>query len=103
MAIPLTLSVSEQARSDYPDATKTASGTINTTGLSPGRHMVYVQGTNADGKAGALSAAFLTVTAAPPAPAPEPTSTGGGAIGLGWPLLLGLATLGLAGLGRRRS
>ena len=48
-----------------PDATKTATGSIDTTGLAAGEHMVYVQGTNADGKAGAVSAQFLTVTAAP--------------------------------------
>ena len=103
VAIPLTLSVSNRARSDFPDATKTATGTIDTTGLTPGRHMVFVQGTNADGKPGALSAAFLDVTAAPPPPpAAEPPSTGGGAVGPLWPLLLGIATLGLLGVGRRR-
>lgn len=104
VAIPLTLNVSDRARSDYPDATKTASGTIDTSGLTAGQHMVYVQGTNADGKPGAVSAAFLNVTAAPtPAPAPvEESSSGGGAIGWFWPLLLGIATLGLSTTTRRR-
>ncbi len=105
VAVPLTLAASDRARSDFPDATKLASGTINTAGLAVGRHMVYVQGTNADGKPGAVSAAFLDVTAAPPPPvvAPPPT-TGGGAVGIGWPLLLlWIATLGLALLGRRRA
>ena len=92
---PLTLAVSDKARSDFPDATKTASGSISTAGLPAGRHMVYVQGTNSDGKPGAVSAAFLTVTAAPPAP-PAPSSSGGGALGGTEALLL---LLGAAGLG----
>lgn len=96
--VALTLSTSDQAKADYPNATKTASGTLNTTGLAAGRHMVYVQGTNEDGKPGAVSAAFLNVTAAPPAPEPEP-SGGGGAIG--WIDLL-LLSLGLGALQGQR-
>jgi carboxypeptidase T len=38
------------------------SGAINTAGLSLGRHFIYVQGTDASGKAGALNAAMITVT-----------------------------------------
>ncbi|HEY9239926.1 MAG TPA: M14 family zinc carboxypeptidase, partial [Burkholderiaceae bacterium] len=73
VGVPLTLATSPQAKADFPDATKTVSGSIDTTGLAAGRHMVYVQGTNDDGKSGALSAAFLDVTAAP---APAPATTG---------------------------
>ena len=91
VGVDMTLSTSSQAKADYPDATKVATGTIDTTGLSAGRHMVYVQGTNSDGKAGALSAAFLDVTA----PASTDTDSGGGA--LGW-LDLVLALVGLGGL-----
>jgi hypothetical protein len=81
VGIPLTLSGSTQAKADFPDATKTVSGSIDTTGLSVGRHMVYVQGTNDDNKAGALSAGFLDVTAAPPPPPAADNSSGGGSIG----------------------
>ncbi len=91
VGVALTLSTSDQARADYPNATKTASGTLNTTGLTAGRHMVYVQGTNEDGKPGAVSAAFMEVTAAP-APAPAPLPVSGGATG--WVDLL-LLSLGL--------
>ena len=96
VGIDMTLSTSPQARSDYPDATKTATGTVDTTGLAAGRHMVYVQGTNSDGKPGALSAAFLDVNA--------PASTdGGGGGSLGWTdLLLGLGGLGALAAARRR-
>ncbi|WP_332291873.1 M14 family zinc carboxypeptidase [Aquincola agrisoli] len=92
----MTLSASDQAKSDYPDATKTASVELKTDGLPAGRHMVYVQGTNADGKPGAVSAAFLDVT--------EKRSSGGGGA-LGW-FDLGAMAAGLAalvGLRRRRS
>jgi hypothetical protein len=116
--IDLDLSKSDQAKSDFPDATKTASGLIDTAGLSVGRHMIYVQGTNDDGKPGALSAAFLDVTEASAPPArPDGESggsdsggSGGGSAGgdtgggaMGWPdvalMLLGL--LGITGLARR--
>ncbi|MFN6993893.1 MAG: M14 family zinc carboxypeptidase [Aquincola tertiaricarbonis] len=101
VGVEMKLSESAQARSDFPDATKTATGEIDTTGLPAGRHMVYVQGTNADGKPGAVSAAFLDVTAAP-ADADDDDS-GGGA--LGWFDLAALAAgLGaIAGLRRRRN
>ena len=93
VGVDMTLSTSAQARSDYPDATKLATGTIDTTGLSVGRHMVYVQGTNTDGKPGAVSAAFLDVTAAPTA---SNDDGGGGSFGLADLLL---AAAGIAGLG----
>ena len=101
VGIPLTLSTSDKAKSDYPNATKKASGEIDTTGLSVGRHMVYVQGTNDDNKPGAVSAAFLDVTAAPPAPPAEPSSSGGGALGWVDLLLMGLG-LGTLAAARRR-
>lgn len=101
VGIPLTLSTSDQAKSDFPNATKLASGTIDTTGLAPGRHMVYVQGTNDDDKPGALSAAFLDVTAAPPPPATGGGS-GGGSLGWGDVALMLLGLVGLAGVARRR-
>jgi len=101
VGINMTLAVSDQARSDYPGATKTATGSIDTTNLAPGEHMVYVQGTNADGKAGAVSAQFLTVTAPPPVEAPA--DSGGGSLGLADLVMALLAVLGLAAAVRRRA
>ncbi|KQP23077.1 M14 family zinc carboxypeptidase [Pseudorhodoferax sp. Leaf267] len=89
--VKLDLSASDKARDDFPDATKRASGELNTAGLAAGRHMVYVQGVNSDGKPGALSAAFLDI--AEPAQA-EPKS-GGGALGGLVAVLGGLAAIGL--------
>ena len=100
VGVPLTLAASAQAKADFPDATKSVSGTLDTTGLAAGRHMVYVQGTNDDGKAGALSAAFLDVTAAV-TPPPAQDSGGGGAFGWGEIGLMLLGLFGLAGLARK--
>lgn len=122
VGIPLTLTASDKASAEFPEATKTASGLIDTTGLAAGRHMVYVQGTNDDGKVGSVSAAFLHVKAAdattePPTPTEPPTATepapatmpyafpfrrrGGGSLDIGD---LALGALGIAALvaARRR-
>jgi hypothetical protein len=54
--------VAMTARDGAFDATsETADATINTGALSPGRHIVYVQGRDALGNRGPLSAAFLEV------------------------------------------
>ena len=89
--VKLDLTTSDQARADFPDATKLAVGEIDTSGLAAGRHMVFVQGVNSDGKPGAVSAAFLDVSASPTAPGngggngggttEPPKSGGGGALG----------------------
>ena len=100
VGVPLTLATSAQAKADFPDATKTVTGSLDTTGLAAGRHMVYVQGTNDDGKAGALSAAFLDVTAAPVV-VPPAQDSGGGAFGWSEIGLMLLGLLGLAGLARK--
>lgn len=63
--IPLELSASDKAKVGFENATKIAKGSIDTTGLAPGRHLVYVQGTTEKGQAGSVSAAFLNVKAAP--------------------------------------
>ena len=102
VGIDLTLSVSDQAKSDFPDATKVATGLIDTTGLTAGEHMIFVQGTNDDDKAGAVSAQFLTVTAAPPPPAASGGGGGGGSFGLADLALALLAALGLVAAGRKR-
>jgi carboxypeptidase T len=119
VGIPLTLMASAEASAEFPEATKTASGMLDTTGLVAGRHRVYVQGTNDDGKPGSVSAAFLNVKAAdtttPPTGGDTATPPAGGAIvmpfgkrggggSLGWGdfalVLLGLA--GVAGARRKR-
>lgn len=100
VGVDMTLSTSSQARSDFPDATKTATASVDTTGLAAGRHMVYVQGTNADGKPGAVSAAFLDVTAA--AGSEDEDDGGGGALGVADLALALLAVLGLGALSRRQ-
>lgn len=116
-AIPLTLSSSDQARSDFPDATMSAGTMLDTAGLKPGRHMVFVQGVNADNKPGAVSAAFLDISATPGGEVPgvpsapgEPvipgvpsTSSGGGGGAFGTTDLAFLLLGGLAMfLARRR-
>ena len=97
VGIPLALSTSDQAKADFPDATKTVTGTLDTAGLAVGRHMVYVQGTNDDGKPGAVSAAFLDVSA-PTSPA---DGGGGGSIGMGDLALMLLGLFGVAGVARK--
>lgn len=86
----LDLGTSDKAGADFPDATKLAKGEIATTGLTPGRHMVYVQGVNSDGKPGAVSAAFLDI-----AGSTDEGKSGGGALGGLAAVLGGLAALGL--------
>ncbi|WP_455285526.1 hypothetical protein [Cupriavidus necator] len=52
------------------------SGVIDTSNLAPGKHLVYVQGTNKKGHRGALDAVFLEVMAkaAPRMVAPAPST-----------------------------
>ncbi|NUZ04421.1 M14 family zinc carboxypeptidase [Piscinibacter koreensis] len=101
VGVDMQLSGSTLAKSDFPDATKTATATIDTTGLSAGRHMVYVQGTNADGKPGAVSAQFLDVTAAA-APSTDDDDDGGGSLGVTDLMFALLGMLGLAAARRAR-
>jgi carboxypeptidase T len=100
VGVPMTLSASTQAKSDFPDATKTVTGSVDTTGLAAGRHMVYVQGTNDDGKAGAVSASFLEVTATPPPAAPA-DSGGGGSMDFADLGLMLAGLLGALGVARK--
>ena len=45
----------------FDEASEAVEVTIDTTGLSNGRHMLYVQGTDSDGNEGVVGAAFLIV------------------------------------------
>lgn len=62
-AVPVQLSASDGA---FNAVTENAAGVINTAGLSPGPHLVYLQARDAGGALGAVSAAFLKVSNTPP-------------------------------------
>lgn len=46
----------------FNSAVETVAGTLDTTGLSVGRHIVFVRGRDADGNWGPVTAQWLTVT-----------------------------------------
>jgi hypothetical protein len=52
----------------FNSKTENVEATIDTTGLSDGKHIVFVRGQDADGNWGAFSAIFLNVTGGPPPP-----------------------------------
>ncbi|MFN0187057.1 MAG: M14 family metallopeptidase [Aquabacterium sp.] len=55
----------------FNSPTETLTAGIKTSGLAPGRHIVYVRARDAGGTWGPVSAAFLNVNAAPPNPVAE--------------------------------
>ncbi|MEH6420651.1 M14 family zinc carboxypeptidase [Pseudomonas sp. CGJS7] len=57
-AVPIALSASDGS---FNSSNENVSGSISTTGLSPGVHIVYVQGTDASGKPGTPNAVRFTV------------------------------------------
>lgn len=61
---PITLTASDGA---FTSITETVTGLLPTTGLSQGRHLVYVQGRNTSGHWGPITALWLNITA-PDAP-----------------------------------
>ncbi len=61
-----TLLALQAADGSFNSATEALSGSLNTAGLAPGRHLVYVRGQDASGAWGAVSAVFLNVNAATP-------------------------------------
>jgi PKD repeat protein len=61
VALPLTA-----ADGAFNSSTEGLTGSIDTTGLSLGRHIVYVRARDAGGTWGAVSASFLNVTNSPP-------------------------------------
>jgi hypothetical protein len=62
-ATPVALVASDGA---FDSPTESAAATLSTSGLAVGRHTVFVQGVNASGQPGPVSAVFLDVGAAPP-------------------------------------
>jgi carboxypeptidase T len=57
-ATPLALSAKDGS---FNSKTEVASATLSTTGLSKGKHLVYVRGKDASGNFGAISAVFLKI------------------------------------------
>jgi hypothetical protein len=49
----------------FDASTEAVSGSIDTTGLPPGRHLVYVRGRDVGGAVGAVTAGWVTVAAVP--------------------------------------
>jgi len=64
-AAPIALSASDGS---FNATTEGVSGTIATTGLAPGKHIVYVRGRDASNTWGPVTAAFLVVTDGTPPP-----------------------------------
>jgi len=52
----------------FDEQTESVTGGINTSGLTAGKHIVYVRSRDTSGTWGAVSAMFLTITDSPPAP-----------------------------------
>ena len=58
-SVAINLSASDGSFNEREEA---VSGVLNTSGLAPGKYLVYVQGTDASNSAGAVTAAFLNIT-----------------------------------------
>ena len=64
-AVPIALAAADGS---FNATTEGVSGTIATTGLAPGKHIVYVRGRDASNTWGPVTAAFLVVTDGTPPP-----------------------------------
>lgn len=62
-AAPIALAASDGA---FNTSTEAIAGTLDTSGLALGRHIVYVRGSDASGQFGPVSAVFLNIGDAPP-------------------------------------
>jgi carboxypeptidase T len=89
-AVLQTLAASDGA---FDNPTENASGSLNTTGLPPGRHLVYVRGRDTSGAIGPVSAAWLTVQALPEVAEVEPNNAFANATVLSSLPVRGLGTL----------
>jgi len=63
------------ADGSFDAVTENITGSIDTTGLPAGRHLVYVRGRDASGALGAVSAAWITVTTPPEIGEVEPNDS----------------------------
>lgn len=74
-AVPRVLAAADGSFNSVSEA---LAGTIDTTGLAPGRHTVFVRARDASGAWGAVSAVFLNISGTPPVVAEaEPNNTFG--------------------------
>jgi len=64
-AVPRSLSATDGS---FNSVTEAVGGSINTAGLAPGQHTVYVRSRDASGAWGAVTAVFLNINNAPPVP-----------------------------------
>lgn len=71
------------ADGSFNAVTEAVSGQIDTTGLAPGRHLVYLRGRDATGALGAVSAAWLTIAAVPEMGEVEPNDAFANATAVG--------------------
>lgn len=69
---PIAMNASDGA---FNATVENVSATIDTSGLAPGRHTIFVEGQDANGNWGVLSAVFLWVTSNEPTPTPTLTPT----------------------------
>jgi hypothetical protein len=83
VALPL-----QPADGAFNTATEALAGTLDTTALAPGRHLVFVQASDATGQAGPVSAAFVDIAAPQLTAEAVPTARGGRRITLQWSGLL---------------
>jgi hypothetical protein len=70
--VPVAMNASDGA---FNSTVENVVAQIDTTGLTPGRHTVFVEGQDANGNWGVLSAVFLWVTTDAPTSTPTPTTT----------------------------
>ncbi|MFC6590718.1 M14 family zinc carboxypeptidase [Deinococcus lacus] len=59
----------------FNSGSEAVKATLNLSGLSAGRHTIYVRATDSSGATGPVSAAFVTVGGSAPTPAPTPGGT----------------------------
>ena len=60
-AVPIPLAAAD---GNFDSPTEQVGGTLSTTGLAPGKHLVFVRGKAASGQFGPVSAGFLTIRSA---------------------------------------
>ncbi|ADY26658.1 Carboxypeptidase A., Aqualysin 1 [Deinococcus proteolyticus MRP] len=77
-AIPMTA-----ADGSFGSTSEAVRASVNTAGLSQGRHLIYMRGTDSGGNTGPVSAVFLDVGGTSPAPTPPAGNTYTGTVSSG--------------------